>query len=139
MLPKVMRTSGATRMHSCERERLTFCDSGFLPLSAECIYWPSTASLMKRPSKSPASRCDLKILIVFSSRLNRSFAGSLRARRYERARRSNLNTMRSVTLANALRTLGKKVRDCPSLSLRNRNLLTPQQYSTPCPATSASF
>jgi hypothetical protein len=35
MLPKVMRTSGATRMHSCVRERLTFCDSGFLPLSAD--------------------------------------------------------------------------------------------------------
>eukprot|EP01049_Picozoa_sp_SAG25_P008241 SAG25_NODE_727_length_5698_cov_2.832649_6_plen_114_part_00 len=37
-LAKVMRTSGATRMHSCVRERLTFCDSdvsGFLPLSAD--------------------------------------------------------------------------------------------------------
>ena len=35
MLPKVMRTSGATRMHSCVRERLTFCDSGFLPFYAD--------------------------------------------------------------------------------------------------------
>ena len=34
MLPKVIRTSGATRMHSCERERLTFCDSCILPFSA---------------------------------------------------------------------------------------------------------
>eukprot|EP01047_Picozoa_sp_COSAG01_P009524 COSAG01_NODE_392_length_17668_cov_5.382264_9_plen_113_part_00 len=46
MLPKVMRTSGATRMHSCVRERLTFCDSGFLPLSAD----PRTAVLLQAVS-----------------------------------------------------------------------------------------
>ena len=50
MLPKVLRTSGATRMHSCVRERLTFCDSGFLPLSAD----PRTAvvaTLLSGPKK----------------------------------------------------------------------------------------
>jgi hypothetical protein len=53
----VMRTSGATRMHSCVRERLTFCDSGFLPLSAD----PRTA---RSSSLSGCAACAVFPLIL---------------------------------------------------------------------------
>jgi hypothetical protein len=42
MLPKVMRTSGATRMHSSVRARLTICNSFDLQFSADP---PATAAL----------------------------------------------------------------------------------------------